>query len=60
VLVAAQILEKTPVDPWDQPYEFRLEAIDGGEAQPVVTSVGRDGVAGTDDDLPRPDFSGRR
>ncbi len=52
VLVAAQILKQFPLDPWDRPYQYRLEATDGGEGQPVVTSLGRDGVADTDDDLP--------
>lgn len=52
VLVAARILEQSPLDPWDHPYQYRLEVTDGGEAQPVVTSLGRDGAADTDDDLP--------
>lgn len=57
-LIDAQLLAHEPLDPWDHPYEYRLPALDGGDARPIVTSVGRDGEPGTDDDLPRP-TSGR-
>ncbi len=50
-LVAREILEKDPTDPWDWPYTYRLASSDGGEPVPVVTSVGRDGTAGTEDDV---------
>ncbi|MDP1827615.1 MAG: type II secretion system protein GspG [Archangium sp.] len=53
-LVEAQILAHEPLDPWDHPYQYRLASPDGGAARPVVTSAGRDGEPGTDDDLPRP------
>jgi hypothetical protein len=51
VLVEARLLERSPLDPWDRPYQYRLEVVDGGETQPVVSCMGRDGVAGTEDDL---------
>ena len=53
VLVEAQMIERSPLDPWGHPYQYRLEPTDGGEAQPVVTCLGRDGVRDTEDDLPR-------
>jgi general secretion pathway protein G len=53
-LVAAQILERCPLDSWDHPYQYRLEAADGGDPQPVVTCLGKDGLDGTEDDLPNP------
>lgn len=53
-LVDAGILASEPLDPWDHPYEFALESTDGGELVPRLTSVGRDGEAGTDDDIAAP------
>ncbi len=50
-LVTKRFLEREPFDPWENPYRYRLESTDGGEVEPRVTSVGRDGVADTDDDL---------
>ena len=52
-LIDAGILKSAALDPWDHPYQYRLEFVDGGEAQPVVSCVGRDGVPDTEDDLPR-------
>lgn len=50
-LVTKRFLEREPLDPWDNPYRYRLESTDGGEGEPRITSVGRDGAADTDDDL---------
>jgi general secretion pathway protein G len=45
-LVDAQILEKTPVDPWDHEFIYVLEA-----GKPVIISYGKDGApGGTDND----------
>lgn len=49
-LVAKQVLEREPLDPWEQPYRYRLLAQDGGQPAPCITSAGRDGVPDTDDD----------
>jgi general secretion pathway protein G len=40
-LVDTQILEKTPVDPWDHEYVYVLEA-----GKPVIMSYGADGAPG--------------
>ena len=45
-LVDAQVFEKLPIDPWDRPYVYLLE-----NERPLIVSLGRDGVLGTDDDL---------
>ncbi len=50
-LVARGIFEKTPTDPWDRPYVYRLVSTDGGAPEPVVTSLGQDGVPDTADDV---------
>jgi general secretion pathway protein G len=39
-------LEKLPMDPWQKPYEYK---VNGGTF--VITSNGPDGVAGTPDDI---------
>ena len=51
-LVQKGILEGAPLDPWGHLYLYRLEAPDGGELQPRITSCGPDGEEGTDDDVP--------
>lgn len=53
VRVGAQTLEQEPLDPWGQPYQFRLEQDDAGHAQPVVRSLGEAGD-GTGDVLVSP------
>jgi general secretion pathway protein G len=40
-LVDAQILEKTPVDPWDHEFVYVLES-----GRPVIISYGKDGAPG--------------
>ncbi|MBM4783918.1 MAG: hypothetical protein GQE15_40120 [Archangiaceae bacterium] len=50
-LVAARLLERAPLDPWGNPYRYRLESADGGEQRPVVSSLGADGELETADDL---------
>lgn len=59
-LVTKRLLEREPMDPWDHPYRYRLDSTDGGELEPRVTSIGRDGVAGTEDDLDLAENEGRR
>lgn len=51
-LVAARLLERAPVDPWGNPYRYRLESADGGNQRPAVISLGPDGEPGTSDDIP--------
>ncbi len=53
-LVDAGILAREPLDPWDHAYEFALVSTDGGELVPRLISPGRDGQAGTEDDVPAP------
>ncbi|MER2562625.1 MAG: type II secretion system protein GspG [Myxococcaceae bacterium] len=50
-LVAAGLLERAPVDPWGNPYEYRLVLADGG-SRPQVTSLGPDGQPESSDDVP--------
>jgi hypothetical protein len=52
-LVAAGILERTPLDPWDRPYEYRREALGDGGVRARVSSLGRDGAPNTADDIAR-------
>ena len=47
-LIDARLLASEPLDPWDRPYRYRFGAPD---AQPVLTSLGRDGEFGTGDDI---------
>ena len=45
-----RIMEKTPVDPWGHPYQYRFP----GKKDPAkyeLFSLGKDGVAGTADDI---------
>lgn len=53
-LVEARILSREPHDPWGRPFRYSLVATDGGELAPRLTSLGPDGVEGTDDDLAAP------
>jgi general secretion pathway protein G len=41
-------MERIPPDPWDQAYVYEPQP---GGAKPRIFSVGRDGQAGTDDDV---------
>jgi Type II secretion system (T2SS), protein G len=50
-LIDAGIMERDPVDPWDRQFQYTLASVDGGELSPRLFSLGRDGVAGTDDDV---------
>lgn len=50
-LVEADILLSPPRDMWDRPYVYRLVSTDGGAPEPVVTSLGQDGVPDTADDV---------
>jgi general secretion pathway protein G len=43
-LVDAQIVDKMPTDPWNNPYQYLIE---GGK--PVIKSYGKDGTAGGTD-----------
>lgn len=60
LLVAAQILEREPLDPWGRPYRYVLERVGEGEARPSVSCLGQDGVAGTADDVGQPSLPERR
>jgi general secretion pathway protein G len=51
-LVSAGIVDKAPRDPWQNPYRYSL---DGN--QPVVTSMGADGLPGTEDDVSSNDLA---
>lgn len=48
VLIDARMLGGKPLDPWQRPYRYRLEA---PEAEPRLTSLGPDGELGTEDDI---------
>ena len=50
-LIDSQMLGREPLDPWDRPYRYQFEILDAGERRPVLTSLGRDGELGTDDDI---------
>lgn len=41
--------DAAPVDPWGHPYEYRLPGVD--DTEPLVFSVGPDGVVDSDDDV---------
>lgn len=47
-LVAAQVLERQPFDPWGTPYRYMLEA---NAAHPAVSSLGPDRTPDTADDV---------
>ena len=51
LVVDAQILEKMPVDPWNQEYVYLKEGSDV-----VVRSNGKDGQPGTEDDISSKDL----
>jgi general secretion pathway protein G len=53
-LVFASIVDKHPRDPWQNPYRYSLDG-----DQPVVTSMGSDGLPGTEDDLSTNDLAAR-
>jgi general secretion pathway protein G len=43
-------LDQIPLDPWRNPYRYRLTLREGAEV-PEILCFGRDGVLGTEDDL---------
>ena len=46
----APLMESVPLDPWGRPYLYRYIA---DPRQPVLTSLGPDGLEGTQDDIGR-------
>jgi general secretion pathway protein G len=42
---------RLPVDPWDQPYQYRYPGTHNGSTMPDIWSVGADGADGTEDDI---------
>ncbi len=52
ILVEAGLLDRLPLDPWGNPYYWRLEANQSaGTLEPIVGSSGADSMQGTVDDL---------
>jgi general secretion pathway protein G len=49
--VWVQIAEKVPMDPWKQPYHYRLLSEADGVFRWELRSGGPDGIAGNEDDL---------
>ena len=45
-----QILDKVPVDPWNQEYQYKFPG-SKDSSRPEIISIGKDGQAGTEDDL---------
>ena len=50
-LVDVGLLEKLPLDPWGRPYRYSLRAGPDGGVGPRVSSDGKDGLPGTEDDV---------
>ena len=49
----ARIAIQVPLDPWRQPYHYRLLSEAEGAFRWELRSVGPDGIAGTEDDIAR-------
>lgn len=45
-----QILDKVPLDPWNQEYQYKYPG-SKDRSRPEIISIGKDGLEGTEDDL---------